>query len=85
MTRDVMVIGTFGDCLEPAMRSTRAQREPIGPLAEDPVPDQELSGGQMAPKAARTWAGTVWAVGGQPTAADPGPATTAQFPPESWA
>lgn len=85
MTRDAMVIGMFGGRLESAVRSTPVEVEPIGPLAEDPVLDQELSGGQVAPKAARTGAGTVWTVGGHPTAADPGPATTAHVPPESWA
>ncbi len=47
-------------------------------------PAQE-SGGQLAPKAARTWAGTVCRDGGQPTAADPGPAATPHAPPETWA
>jgi hypothetical protein len=85
MTRDAMVIGMFCGRLEWAVCSTQVRVGAIGPPAEDLVSDQELSGGQLAPKAARTWAGTVWTVGGQPTAADPGPATTAQVPPESWA
>jgi hypothetical protein len=85
MTRDGMVIGTFSACLEWPLRVAHALVDSIGSPTGDGIRAQGLSGGQVAPKSARTWGGTVWSVGGQPTAADPGPATTAQAPPESWA
>ena len=85
MTRDGMVIGTFCACLERPLPLAHALVDPIESSAGDGVPVQGLSGGQVAPKSARTWGGTMWSVGGQPTAADPGPATTAHAPSDSRA
>jgi hypothetical protein len=81
MSWDAVVIGTLPAGLEwgSGARPRRRRRIRDG----GPVPDIGVRRqGQLVPKSDRTRAGTPPGEGGQPTAADPGPATTVHEPPE---